>query len=182
MATGAEYEARILGYGWEQLSELWQGIQANQITNWEPGKALEYLVLRAFQLEGADVVYPYSVVIESEEIEQIDGAVYAGGLACLIECKDQADRVNIEPIAKMRNQLLRRPASAIGIVFSRSGFTYAARTLAQYIAPQTVLLWNGDEIDYALERQQMCQTLVKKYRLFVEHGIPAYDIRLGELP
>jgi hypothetical protein len=106
MTTNEEYEQRISRYSWEQLLELWQEIETNQTPQWDSGKALEYLVLRAFQLESADVKYPYSVVIGEEELEQIDGAVYTEGLSCLIECKNLTTRVNIEPIAKMRTEWL----------------------------------------------------------------------------
>lgn len=180
MPTALEYERRITCYDWDELLMLWNQIQLGDTPDWERGKAMEYLVLRAFHLEGAEVIYPYSVVIEEEELEQIDGAIYSNGLACLIECKDVAERVNIEPLAKMRNQLLRRPASTIGILFSRNGFTYAAISLARYIAPQTILLWTGDEIEYALQSRQMQQSLLKKYRFCVQQGIPNYRIQSEE--
>jgi hypothetical protein len=180
MATAAEYEQRITSYGWDDLLNLWSQIQSGDNPDWEPGKALEYLVLRAFQLEGSEVIYPYSVVIEEEELAQIDGAIYSDGLSCLIECKDLAERANIEPLAKMRNQLLRRPASTIGVVFSRNGFTYAAIALARYIAPQTILLWTGDEIEYALGLRQMRPSLLAKYRFCVQQGIPNYRIQAEE--
>jgi hypothetical protein len=178
----ADYEKKIAGYGWDTLLNLWNGIESGNTPDWEAGKALEYLVLRAFQLEGADVTWPYSVRINGEELEQIDGVVYSDGLACLIECKDTAERANIEPIAKLRNQLLRRPATAIGIVFSRNGFTEPAVTLARFLAPQTVLLWAGVEIAYALDKKCMRRTLVKKYRFCIERGLPDYDIRVEDLP
>ena len=140
MTTAAEYEQRITCYSWDELSTLWNQIQSADTPDWDTGKAMEYLILRAFQLEGAEVIYPYSVVIEEEELEQIDGAIYSDGLSCLMECKNLAQRVNIEPLAKMRNQLLRRPASTIGVLFSQNGFTYAAIALARYIAPQTICI------------------------------------------
>jgi hypothetical protein len=177
MALASDYEQRVLSYGWEQLRDLWQGIEARNTIGWDPGKALEYMVLRAFELEGVEVTYPYSVVLEDEELEQIDGALYVNGLACIVECKDLAGRVNIEPIAKMRNQLLRRPASAIGVVFSHGGFTSTATTLARYIAPQTVLLWTGEEIGYALDHCCFSAGLTRKYRACVEQGVPNYNIQ-----
>lgn len=177
MPTGAEYEARIKTYNFDDLIRLWSQIQAGDTPDWDAGKALEYLVIRAFQLEGAEVLYPYSVRIdEEEELEQIDGAIYSNGLNCLVECKDTSARVNVEPIAKLRNQLLRRPAAAIGCVFSRSGFTEAAITLARYIAPQTILLWQGIEIYYCLQNKLMRQALLKKYRICVEEGKSSYNI------
>ncbi len=136
--------------------------------------------MRAFQLEDADVVYPYSVRFSGEEVEQIDGVVYADGLTCLVECKDQPGSVNIEPIAKMRNQLMRRHASTIGVVFSREGFTPPAIILARYVAPQMILLWDGNEFDYAFKKQQMRQSLIAKYRFCIEQSDPLFDIRPRE--
>jgi len=73
-------------------------------------------------LEGFDVTYPYSVRVGGTIVEQIDGAIYTDGLSCLVECKDQDSNIAIDPVAKLRNQLLRRPAGAVGVVFSTTGF------------------------------------------------------------
>ncbi|BAZ10414.1 hypothetical protein NIES4071_22290 [Calothrix sp. NIES-4071] len=182
MPTGAEYEARIKTYNLDDLIRLLSQIEAGNTPDWDAGKALEYLIIRAFELEGAEVLYPYSVRIdEEEELEQIDGAIYSDGLNCLVECKDTSAKINVEPIAKLRNQLLRRPAAAIGCVFSRNGFTDAAATLAKYIAPQTILLWAQGEIYYCLRNQFMRRALLKKYRICVEQGVPNYNIN-GRLP
>lgn len=144
------------------LLALWQAIEERKTPDWPQGKALEYLVLRAFELEGAQVSWPFSVLVAGEELEQIDGAVYTDGLACLIECKDEARPVNIEPIAKLRNQLLRRPSATVGIIFASQGFTEPARVLAGFVAPQTILLWGGAEIFYALQHHYMRRGLVAK--------------------
>lgn len=54
MTTEAEYQARITSYNWDDLIKLWLQIKAKKTSNfWDAGKALEYLVLRAFQLDGA---------------------------------------------------------------------------------------------------------------------------------
>ncbi|MCC3513373.1 MAG: hypothetical protein JGK29_31490 [Microcoleus sp. PH2017_17_BER_D_A] len=87
-----------------------------------------------------------------EVVEQIDGAVHWLGLSCLVESKDFADKtVDITPIAKLRNQLLRRPAGTVGLIFSRTGFTNAAVSLSYFSLPQAILMWNGAELKYALE-------------------------------
>jgi hypothetical protein len=116
------------------------------------------------------------VTIQGEIVEQIDGVVYTKSLACLIECKDTTKEVNIGPIAKLRNQLLRRPATAIGSVFSRTGFTEPTVTLTGFVAPQTILLWGGEEIEYSLKNKRICEFLVKKYRVCVQKCIPNYDV------
>ena len=177
MTTNAEYKARITSYNWDDLIKLWSEIESGNTPNWDAGKALEYLVLRAFQLNNAEVTWPYSVYLDGEEIEQIDGVVYADGLSCIIECKDTAKPVKIEPIAKLRNQLLRRPAATIGSIFSRNGFTEASETLAGFVAPQTILLWGGEEIKYSLENECIRRALIKKYRICVEQGLANYNIK-----
>jgi hypothetical protein len=176
MTTDRDYQQRILGYGWDELWLLWGEVQQQNTPNWDLGKAFEYLVLRAFQLEGVEVAYPYSVRLGGQEIEQIDGVLYLRGLACLAECKDWSNGVSIEPIAKMRNQLMRRHSGAIGIVFSRTGFTAPAVVLASYVAPQMILLWNGNELDYALKNRCMEGSLMAKYRYCIEQGNPVFDI------
>ncbi|HEY9802108.1 MAG TPA: hypothetical protein V6D25_17230 [Leptolyngbyaceae cyanobacterium] len=100
MTTEAEYQARITSYDWDDLSILWSEIKTKNTSNfWDEGKALEYLVLRAFQLDGAEVAWPYTVKVQDRIVEQIDGVVYVDSLACLIECKDTSQEVNIEAIA-----------------------------------------------------------------------------------
>ena len=176
---------RRFGGSTGEPESLWDGIGRRRTPGWEDGKALEYLVLRIFQLDGARVRWPYRVEIdpEGETVEQIDGAVHWGSLSCLIETKDlRADHVNVEPIAKLRNQLLRRPSSTVGLVFSRTGFTSAAQYLARFNAPQAILLWDGEEIAFAIDRRKICDYLIEKYYVCVESGIPYFDIRMTELP
>ncbi|WP_156804738.1 restriction endonuclease [Synechococcus sp. PCC 6312] len=166
------------------MRSLWESIENRSTPEWGSGKAFEYLVLRAFQLDGADVKYPFSVRLFGEEVEQIDGVIYCSGLSCLVESKDFADKVNVDitPIAKLRNQLLRRPESTLGLVFSRTGFTDPARHLSYFSLPQTILLWSGEELRYALEQESICELLQLKYRVCVEDGLPDYDVRERGIP
>jgi hypothetical protein len=163
MPTAEECEAMIKGLDYQALRELWRQVQARDTPRWDRGKAFEYLILRAFELEGADVQYPFEVEIQDEVAEQIDGVVHLDFLSAVVESKDHDDstRVSIGPIAKLRNQLLRRPSPAIGMLFSRTGFTSPAVILCQYLAPQTVLLWQGPEIELALARGRDSTELVE---------------------
>ena len=140
------------------------------------GKALEYLIIRAFELEGCTVRYPYSVMLDETEVEQVDGVVYFEHYSIMIETKDWSTSVNIEPIAKIRNQLLRRPVNTIGLIFSQQGFTEPAATLARFTAPQTILLWDGKELTWALNEHKMRESFQKKYRSSIEDGNPLYNI------
>jgi len=181
MTRAQDYEERIQQLDLIGLQALWKQIFHGDTPDWPDGKAFEYLVLRAFQLDGAEVRWPFSVKINKEVVEQIDGTVYAAGLSCLIECKDSRESKSIEVVSKLRNQLLRRHGAAIGMVFSRNGYTGPALTLAQFVAPQTILLWNGEEIEYCLERGIVTQALITKYRRHIEQGIADYDIRAEEV-
>jgi Restriction endonuclease len=181
MPTEIDYQQRIADYDYPQLLALWEEIQAGETPGWSSGKAFEYLVVRAFELEAAAVTYPFSVQLGGTVVEQIDGAVYSDGLSCLIECKDQDGNIAIDPVAKLRNQMLRRPAGVIGLVFSTAGFTDATKILARYSANQAILLWNGLDVQYALSRKQMRVGLMKKYRYCVERALPDYSLQIGDL-
>ncbi|MEA5485452.1 MULTISPECIES: restriction endonuclease [Pseudanabaena] len=183
MATAAEYESIIKSLQWDGLRSLWYEIAKRDTPSWESGKAFEYLVIRAFELDGAEVRYPYKVRLFEEEIEQIDGAVHIAGFSCLVESKDFTEKkVDIAPIAKLRNQLLRRPIATVGLVFSRTGFTDPARTLSRFLSPQAILLWDGDEIEYALDNEKLCELLILKYRVCIEDGLPDYNITTRNIP
>ena len=172
---------RIQAHDWPQLLELWKRIALGNVPEWADGKAMEHLVLRAFELDGADVVWPYSVRLQGKEVEQIDGVVHCKGLSCLVESKDTTDKVNVTPITKLRYQLLRRPSGALGLVFSRSGFTEPALILAQFMSPLNILLYEGEEVEYLLKRQSMVNPLLEKYRRCIEQALPNYDTRAGAI-
>jgi hypothetical protein len=173
----ADYIATISSMGWDELSRLWEGIEARDTPGWPDGKAFEYLILRCFQLSGAQVTWPYSVHLNGEIVEQIDGMIVFDHFICLVEAKDRAAPIGVEPIAKPRNQLLRRPAGIIGSVFGLKGFTDAAQTLAQYTPPQAILLWAGWELDYLLPRKSFKDAFVRKFEYHAMNGIPDLDTR-----
>lgn len=165
---------------------MWQGIEQRDTPGWDPGKAFEYLVLRAFELDGAEVRFPFQVQLfeEGAVVEQIDGAIHLRELSCLVESKDTGEPMGIEPIAKMRNQLLRRPGGVGGVVFSRTGFTGPAVRLAHFCAPQAILLWDGEEFAHAITHptRRVAVRLLSKYRRYVERGMPNYDTRNEDIP
>ena len=167
----AEYETIIKGLDWPALAGLHAAITARDTAGWEPGKALEYLIPRLFELDGARVRWPYEIRMSGQVVEQIDGAVEAAGLHCLIESKDERNPLAIAPVAKMRNQLLRRPAATVGLIFSTSGYTAPAQVLAGYLGSQAILLWHPEEIEPAVQKRRIVPLLEVKYRARVEDGI-----------
>lgn len=179
MPDKKEYEARIRKLKWPGLSNLWKEIQS-KTPEWEPGKAFEYLILRMFELDGAEVRWPFGVsLFGNDETEEIDGSILFGGLYCLIESKDESGDISIGPIAKLRNQLLRRPAGTIGLLFSSKKFTDPAVQLAHFTLPQAILLWTGRHVEYALAEKRNGALLEQKYRACVDEGIPDYDFEVA---
>ncbi len=55
----AQYEAMIQSLQWKDLRSLWEKIEERNTPGWDSGKAFEYLILRAFQLDEAEVRYSY---------------------------------------------------------------------------------------------------------------------------
>jgi hypothetical protein len=96
-----------------------------------------------------------------------------------IKSKDYSAPINVEPMAKLRNQLSRRPAGTLGLVFSREGFTEPAKILARMMQPLNILLWEYEELEQSLTTGTMCRALVTKFQYAVESGLPDYDIRTG---
>lgn len=176
--TEEEYKQTIQLLDWEGLRHLWQAIQLGITPGWVAGKAFEYAVLRAFELDRAIVRYPFTIVLDGQTVEQIDGVVHIGALSCLLESKDYGVNINFEPLAKMRSQLLRRPAATIGSIFTTSSFTAPALTLARFLAPQTILLWEAAHFDYALRHERISDLLVRKYQWCTETGEPDFDVTL----
>jgi len=158
------------------LVQFWEKVKQKDTPLWQNGKALEYLIIRAFELNGANVSYPYEIYKNGKPFEQIDWFVYVNNLSCLIECKDyENEKADFTPLAKIRSQLLRRPSQTIASIFCLAGFTEPATILATYAAPQTILLWEGSEINYVLNNNCICDSLTKKYKVFTERCVPDYN-------
>lgn len=178
MPTSQEYQEAIRKMNWQKIKALWKTIQAGTVDGWwENGKAFEYLIVRMFELDDAEVTWPYSVYLfGSPAKEQIDGAVRFGSMHWLLESKDKNEDVAIDPIAKMRNQLLRRPWGTIGLVFTTTKFTPPAVLMTHFALPQPILLWTGFEIAHAIDKKTICEFTKEKYRACVEHGAVDFDI------
>jgi hypothetical protein len=189
MATDQQYREFVCALDHAGLVALWEDVKAGRTPaawphgHWSRGRALEYLVLRGFELEGAEVTWPFQTPFadllpdgSAEPMEQTDGVVYLDGLSCLVECKAEQTKVDVQPLAYLRNKLLRRPAGATGALVSLSGFTEAASTLACFMFPQTVLLWESDDIQLALDHMWFVDGMRAKYRKAVERGMPYYHL------
>ncbi len=148
MEKAEEYEQKIKKMDSYALLNLWKEHAETEFDEsfWKKGKVLEYVVLRAFEIEilegekqeqKGSVTYPYNVFAPQDSayvkpLEQIDGAVHVDELYALVECKDYSGvKINIEPLAKMRNQLARRHSSVFGMFFSATDYTVPAEMLTE---------------------------------------------------
>lgn len=165
-----DYAKRADRMNWKDLQKLWAEIKAGSTPSWDGGKAFEHLVVRAFKLSKLEAEYPYDVPPAGQVMEQIDGLVLLEGHTFLIECKDK-DAVDIEAIAKLRNQLLRRPESTLGCVFTAGNFTYPALVLTDFSVPHRILLWSEIDIAPALAKKDFRPTLLRKYRDLCKYGL-----------
>jgi len=178
-----EYIARAEKMGWEELSALWEQIKAGRAgkaEGWEDGKALEHLVVRAFLLSGLPAEYPFDVPPGGKAFEEIDGLVVMGSNTFLFECKDKP-KVAIEVIAKLINQLLRRPGTTLGCVFTSGGFTSTALLLADFSVPHRILLWSGRDIEEGLKNRNFNKPLSEKYHNLCKYGLTDHSPNYEEL-
>jgi hypothetical protein len=181
--TEEECKNKIETLDWSGLDSLWNQIKDCKTPDWDNGKAFEYLVIRMFQLDLYKVKYPFSVKMpfNNKSMEQIDGVIYHDTLGVLIESKDYSKdgvkrNISIEPIAKLRNQLSRRPYLTMGCVFSAGGYTESVSTLIDYLGNETILLWEGEEVEYCIKNKKIRAYFEKKLENRIELGIHNFNV------
>jgi hypothetical protein len=176
MATPAEKkEARAKGWQKPDLIGVWNDIKAKKkITGFPPGKALEYLIIRSFDIDGIKVRWPYDIATPQKvgTVEQVDGFVHLGDRGFIVEAKDLASPVSIETVAKLRFRLESRPPGTMGLIFSMKDYTSPAELLTQFAMPRNIILWGRDDIDYGISADRMKIGLEKKIDFILEYGLP----------
>jgi hypothetical protein len=176
-----EYVKRTEAMKWKELNALWKRIKADETQpDWEKGKALEHLVIRAFRLNGLEAEYPYHVPPGGKPLEQMDGLVHLHCYTFLIECKDK-DSVDIVAIAKLRNQLERRPGTTFGCVFTTGSFTDEALIITDFSAPHRILLWDELDIERCLKNKNFGAVLLEKYRHLCKYGLTDHSLNYKRL-
>ncbi len=136
------YDYRALAEGWDErrVVNIWNKIKSEPKTpvpGWPPGRAFDYLVIRAFEIGGLRVQYPYEVTYPQKfgTLEQIDGVVYLGERAFLVESKDLSEAAAIEAFAKLRLRLEGRPPGTMGILLARRILRFPLRSLRNLHLP-----------------------------------------------
>ena len=107
--------------------------------------------------------------MNNEELEQIDGAVHVQNLHALIECKDYHEsKIDIEPLVKLRFRLQVRHSAAFGIFFSCTELSQPAEYWIQMMAPQLIVFWDKEDLEYCLENRCFVDCLEMKYRMAID--------------
>ncbi len=162
---------------WDEVIEPWV-YPAKGLHDLSAPVAFEYLIIRAFELEGAEVSYPFMAqpFSDSRILEEIDGAIYLPGISAIVEskCFDQRN-VTSDQIGQLRNKLINRPSYGIGCFFARTSYKESAYKQAQMASPQCILLWDGEEIKEAFKNQKLVEVLQEKNRRFFEDLKPFKD-------
>lgn len=173
--TARDFETEARGWDRADLLRIWNAIKAGEpIRGWPPGRAFEYLVVRAFDIEGAKVLWPFHVVYPQRfgTMEQVDGVVYLGERAFLLESKNLSESIAVEAVARLRMRLESRPPGTMGVLFSVRKFTLPTEVFTQFATPLNVLLWENTDLDVALANASMVATLRAKLEYAIEHGLP----------
>jgi hypothetical protein len=165
---------------WDVLRTIWTDLYPSEeeaprfgpdvLTPQQAGWVFERWILEAFRLSGAAGHYPY----DNPQIqEQIDGLVFDGWQGFLIESKFQSRKIDIDPIYRLHVIVEQRLVGALGLFFSASGFTVPAVEKARALRPIRVLLFEADDLNWALQRPGSMMTMVqRKWLLALKEGHP----------
>jgi len=172
---------KVRGYDFNNIHELWELILDGKTLEqgWQRGTALEYLIVRLFELYGAQVEYPFNGKLASSgrTLEEFDGLIQYRDYRVLLECKDTAVPVKYDVVAKLKAQIQRRPIFVGGSIFAKSGFKESAEVMAVESAREGVLLWNAIDINEVVYcRRNICEALELKFWWLVKRVKPDYNI------
>lgn len=177
--SAADMETEAKGWSRDDLLRVWEDIKARRpIDGWPRGKAFEYFVVRAFDIEGLRVKWPYEVTYRQKLgiVEQNDGFIYLGERPFLIESKDVSDPLEVESVAKLRFRLEARPPGTMSVLFNSTKFSLATEVFAQFAVPLNVVLWRGQDFDSVLPTASMAAGLQAKLDAATERGIPLFPL------
>ncbi|HET7231040.1 MAG TPA: hypothetical protein VFJ16_13600 [Longimicrobium sp.] len=177
--SAADMEEEAKAWSRDDLLRVWDHIKARQpLDGWLRGKAFEYFVIRAFDVEGLRVKWPYVVTYRQKLgiVEQNDGFIYLGDRPFLVESKDLSDPLEVESVAKLRFRLESRPPGTMSVLFNSTRFSLATEVFAQFAVPLNVVLWRGQDFDYALPTASMAAGLQAKLDAATERGTPLFPL------
>lgn len=167
--TEEEYEKEVSLLDWTGILKEWRAKQTGCINaiEWAPGKALEYLILRAFDLERnrpsdvQDVKYPFHKNSDGKQEQQIDGYIRTSRCCFLEECKDKKSKAKESDLSQLYIRVSNRPDTVIGLFFSMGGYTPSA--IKSNESQCHIILWDREDIEYCFDN--MCFVDCLNYKL-----------------
>lgn len=136
------------------------------LTPEQAGTVFERRVLEAFRLSGHTGHYPFTVPMQASGSirEQIDGLVIDGWQSFLVESKFWIGQVDFGPIALLHTLLDTRPVGTLGLFFSAFGYTQPAKESTDRLRPVRVLLFDQDDLDWALVKRPFKGSMMEMVR------------------
>jgi len=163
----------------DDLLRMWARIKTGERSaGWPAGRDFEYLVVRAFDLEGVRVIWPFEVTYPQKfgTMEQVDGVVYLDGRAFLVESKNLSEPIAVQELARLRMRLESRPPGTMGVLFSTQNFSLPTEVFAQFARPLNVLLWGRSDLEVALVDGSMVSSLRAEFARATESGLPFLSV------
>jgi hypothetical protein len=174
---------------WGELRAIWGGLmpelagrkslerrfRSQLLTPQYAGAVFERWMLEAFRLSGAAVRESYVVPMPDSAAprEQIDGSLTEGWQGFLIESKFWPSNVDFDPIAVLHVLVEQRPVGTLGLFFSAFGYTPPAVELAGRLRPIRVLLFDQNDLLWAMKPGHGMMKLVRERWIFaVQYGGP----------
>lgn len=125
------------------------------LTPIQAGDVFERWVMEALRLSGMQGHNAFRVPLRmsGNTQEEIDGLIFDGWQAFLVEAKFWTNKVDFSPIVLLNDIVDRRPAGTLGLFFSAFGYTNPAKDCAEFLRPIRVLLFDRDDLDWALQQE-----------------------------
>lgn len=178
---------------WQHMHEVWRELvgpvntdaeeysptfKGSNITLQQAGYVFENWIIQGFRLNGSDIDPPFSVSInpgaDERPSHQLDGLLFTDSREFLVESK--FTQVDFTPIARLHLLVESRPIGTMGILFAARGFTIPAIDLAHIQRPIRVLLFNRQELEYALQANDFLGAVRLKLRRAVKYGRSSINI------
>jgi hypothetical protein len=125
------------------------------LTPTQAGDVFERWVIEAFRLSGmvGHTAFRVPLRTSANTQEQIDGLIFDGWQAFLVEAKFWTPGVDFSPIVVFNDIVDSRPAGTLGLFFSAFGYTGPAKDCAELLRPIRVLLFDRDDLNWALQQE-----------------------------
>jgi hypothetical protein len=176
---------------WEELrpeeaaGDAVRRFRGRELTSEQAGDVFERWVLEAFRLSGLRGHYGYPVPRQADggpAREQVDGLLFDGWQAFVVEAKFWTGKVDFAPIARLQVLAEQRVAGTLGLFFSAFGYTAAAVETADLLRPIRVLLFDQVDLAWSLAqrtfRGSMLEMVRRKWRLAVKLSRPSVAVNV----